>query len=260
MPHPPPAARLEIADAVLRVTFDRPETLNALDPGTVRAVADAVEAAGADPAIRAVVLTGAGRAFSSGANLVLARESAYFLLAFAGIGLMPDAGATALVPAAAGRIRATRMAMLSERVDVVRGAVRAARPQRLRPRPGGRRHRGLRVTVRRADAQHRPHRGARRRDAREARWKLTREDLDAYEINEAFAPVPLVWQHEVDADPAKLNPRGGAIALGHPLGASGTRLLATLVNHLEATGGRYGLQSMCEGGGMANATIIERLG
>ncbi|MGB9250431.1 MAG: steroid 3-ketoacyl-CoA thiolase, partial [Mycobacterium sp.] len=85
------------------------------------------------------------------------------------------------------------------------------------------------------------------------------EDIDAYEVNEAFACVPLAWAHELGADPAKLNPRGGAIALGHALGSSGTRLLATLVNHLEATGGRYGLQTMCEGGGMANATIIERL-
>jgi acetyl-CoA acyltransferase len=88
---------------------------------------------------------------------------------------------------------------------------------------------------------------------------LSIADLDAYEVNEAFAPVPLAWLAEFDADPAKLNPRGGAIALGHALGGSGTRLLATLVNHLEATGGRYGLQTMCEGGGMANATIIERL-
>jgi acetyl-CoA acyltransferase len=84
-------------------------------------------------------------------------------------------------------------------------------------------------------------------------------DIDAYEVNEAFAPVPLAWQHEFQADPERLNPRGGAIALGHPLGGSGTRLLATMVNHLEATGGRYGLQTMCEGGGMANATIIERI-
>ena len=83
--------------------------------------------------------------------------------------------------------------------------------------------------------------------------------IDAYEVNEAFAPVPLVWQHEFGADPARLNPRGGEIALGHPLGASGTRLLTTLVHHLQNTGGRYGLQTMCEGGGMANATIIERL-
>ncbi|MBM4636716.1 acetyl-CoA C-acyltransferase [Rhodococcus hoagii] len=85
------------------------------------------------------------------------------------------------------------------------------------------------------------------------------DDLDAYEVNEAFAPVPLAWAHELGADPAKLNPLGGAIALGHALGSSGTRLLTTLVNHLEATGGRYGLQTMCEGAGMANATIIERL-
>jgi acetyl-CoA acyltransferase len=91
------------------------------------------------------------------------------------------------------------------------------------------------------------------------RGALTLEDIDAYEVNEAFACVPLAWAHELGADPAKLNPRGGAIALGHALGSSGTRLLATLVNHLEATGGRYGLQTMCEGGGMANATIIERL-
>jgi acetyl-CoA acyltransferase len=91
------------------------------------------------------------------------------------------------------------------------------------------------------------------------RAALTIDDLDAYEVNEAFAPVPLAWLRDVGADPDKLNPRGGAIALGHPLGASGTKLLTTLVNQLEATGGRYGLQTMCEGGGMANATIIERL-
>lgn len=92
-----------------------------------------------------------------------------------------------------------------------------------------------------------------------ARTGLAIDDLDAYEVNEAFASVPLAWAAEVGADPAKLNPRGGAIALGHALGSSGTRLLGTLVDHLEATGGRYGLQTMCEGGGMANATIIERL-
>ncbi|MGP4005754.1 thiolase family protein [Streptomyces sp. 4N124] len=90
-----------------------------------------------------------------------------------------------------------------------------------------------------------------------ARARLSLDDIDAYEVNEAFAPVPLMWRREFGADPARLNPRGGAIALGHPLGASGIRLLATLVNHLDATGGRYGLQTMCEGGGMANATIIE---
>jgi len=89
---------------------------------------------------------------------------------------------------------------------------------------------------------------------------LSIDDIDAYEVNEAFAPVPLAWATEFNADPAKLNPRGGAIALGHPLGGSGTRLMATLLNYLEDTGGRYGLQTMCEGGGMANVTIIERLG
>lgn len=88
---------------------------------------------------------------------------------------------------------------------------------------------------------------------------LSIDDIDAFEVNEAFAPVPLAWLRETGAKPERLNPRGGAIALGHPLGASGTRLLATLVNQLEATGGRYGLQTMCEGAGMANATIIERL-
>jgi acetyl-CoA acyltransferase len=88
---------------------------------------------------------------------------------------------------------------------------------------------------------------------------LAFDDLDVYEVNEAFASVPLAWAHEFDADPAKLNPLGGAIALGHAVGASGTRLLGTLLHQLEATGGRYGLQTMCEGGGMANATIIERL-
>jgi acetyl-CoA acyltransferase len=91
------------------------------------------------------------------------------------------------------------------------------------------------------------------------RTGLTPADISAFEVNEAFAPVPLAWAHEFSVDEAKLNPRGGAIALGHPLGGSGTKLLATLVNYLEDTGGRYGLQTMCEGGGMANATIIERL-
>ena len=88
---------------------------------------------------------------------------------------------------------------------------------------------------------------------------LTIHDLDAYEVNEAFASVPLAWARDLHADPAKLNPWGGAIALGHAVGASGTRLLGTLLATLEATGGRYGLQTMCEGGGMANATLIERL-
>ncbi len=84
-------------------------------------------------------------------------------------------------------------------------------------------------------------------------------DIDHFEVNEAFASVPLAWQREFDVDPARLNPCGGAIALGPPLGASGARLMTTMLNALERTGGRYGLQNMCEAGGMANATIIERL-
>ena len=85
------------------------------------------------------------------------------------------------------------------------------------------------------------------------------QDIDAYEVNEAFAPVPLAWLQVLGADPARLNANGGAIALGHPLGASGTKLMTTLINVLQQRGGRYGLQTMCEGGGMANVTIIERL-
>ena len=88
---------------------------------------------------------------------------------------------------------------------------------------------------------------------------LTIDRIDAVEVNEAFAPVPLAWLAEFPTDPAKLNPRGGAIALGHPLGASGARLMTTLLHHLEQTGGRYGLQTMCEAGGMANATVVELL-
>jgi acetyl-CoA C-acetyltransferase len=84
-------------------------------------------------------------------------------------------------------------------------------------------------------------------------------DIDAYEVNEAFAPVPLAWLKYLGADHARLNVHGGAIALGHPLGASGTKLMATLLGVLDATGGKYGLQTMCEGGGQANVTIIERL-
>src|SRR5829696_6649022 len=84
-------------------------------------------------------------------------------------------------------------------------------------------------------------------------------DLGAYEVNEAFASVPLAWLAEMGADPARLNPNGGAIALGHPLGGSGARLMTTLVHHLRDRGLRYGLQTMCEGGGMANATILENL-
>lgn len=88
---------------------------------------------------------------------------------------------------------------------------------------------------------------------------LTIDDIDIFEVNEAFAPVPMAWLVETGADPKKLNPNGGAIALGHPLGASGGRLMITMMSELERTGGRYGLQTMCEGHGMANATIIERL-
>ncbi len=88
---------------------------------------------------------------------------------------------------------------------------------------------------------------------------LSLDDIDAFEVNEAFASVPAAWLAETGADPARLNPRGGAIALGHPLGGSGARLMTTLVHHLVQTGGRWGLQTMCEGGGMANATVLERL-
>jgi acetyl-CoA C-acetyltransferase len=84
-------------------------------------------------------------------------------------------------------------------------------------------------------------------------------DIDLYEVNEAFAPVPLAWLKHVGADPERLNVNGGAIALGHPLGASGTKLMATLLNALKQRGGKYGLQTMCEGGGVANVTIVERL-
>ncbi|RSS79906.1 acetyl-CoA C-acetyltransferase [Streptomyces sp. WAC06614] len=88
---------------------------------------------------------------------------------------------------------------------------------------------------------------------------LTMDDIDLVEINEAFAPVVLAWLKETGADPDKVNVNGGAIALGHPLGATGAKLMTTLLHELERTGGRYGLQTMCEGGGQANVTIIERL-
>jgi acetyl-CoA C-acetyltransferase len=84
-------------------------------------------------------------------------------------------------------------------------------------------------------------------------------DIDLVEINEAFASVVLAWLKETGADPDRVNVNGGAIALGHPLGATGARLMTTLLHELERTGGRYGLQTMCEGGGTANVTIIERL-
>jgi acetyl-CoA acyltransferase len=92
-----------------------------------------------------------------------------------------------------------------------------------------------------------------------ARSSVSIEDIDVIEINEAFASVVLAWEKELKPDMNKVNVNGGAISLGHPLGASGTRLLATLVNELERSGGRLGLQTMCEGGGLANATMIERL-
>ena len=92
-----------------------------------------------------------------------------------------------------------------------------------------------------------------------ARTVMTIDDFDAVECNEAFAAIALMWAREFLPDMARFNPRGGAIAIGHPLGASGVRITATLLNQLEATGGRYGFQTMCEGGGHANATVIERL-
>ena len=92
------------------------------------------------------------------------------------------------------------------------------------------------------------------------RGGLTMDDIDVIEINEAFASVPIAWAKELHVDLERVNVNGGAIALGHPLGASGAKLMATLLNELERTDGRYGLLTMCEGGGLANATIIERLG
>ena len=88
---------------------------------------------------------------------------------------------------------------------------------------------------------------------------MSMDDIDLVEINEAFASVVLAWEKELDVDHANVNVNGGAIALGHPLGATGARLMTTLLSELERTGGRYGLQTMCEGGGQANVTIIERL-
>ena len=88
---------------------------------------------------------------------------------------------------------------------------------------------------------------------------LALDDIDLFEVNEAFASIPLAWLKAIDADPVRLNVNGGAIALGHPLGATGTKLMATLIHALDARGGRYGLQTMCEGGGIANVTIVERV-
>ena len=92
-----------------------------------------------------------------------------------------------------------------------------------------------------------------------ARAGMKMSDIDLYEVNEAFAPVPMAWLRHHDADPEKLNVNGGAIALGHPLGASGAKLMATLIYALKARGKKYGLQTMCEGGGIANVTIVEVL-
>ncbi|MCB1015495.1 MAG: thiolase family protein, partial [Acidimicrobiales bacterium] len=93
-----------------------------------------------------------------------------------------------------------------------------------------------------------------------ARSGMSIADFDTMECNEAFAAIALMWAREFEPDMARLNPRGGAIAIGHPLGASGVRIMTTLLHDLESTGGRYGFQTMCEGGGQANATVIERLG
>jgi acetyl-CoA acyltransferase len=92
-----------------------------------------------------------------------------------------------------------------------------------------------------------------------AKSGLSIDDIGVFEVNEAFATVPLAWQHEIGADWTKVNPNGGAIAMGHPLGGSGARLMTTMVHHMQANGIRYGLQTMCEGGGQANATILELL-
>ena len=99
--------------------------------------------------------------------------------------------------------------------------------------------------------------GATKRALERSGMKL--DDIDLYEVNEAFASVPGAWLQVLGADPARLNVNGGAIALGHPLGASGTKLMTTLVHALHARGKRWGLQTMCEGGGLANVTIIEAL-
>jgi acetyl-CoA C-acetyltransferase len=92
-----------------------------------------------------------------------------------------------------------------------------------------------------------------------AKTGMTLDDIDVIEINEAFASVVLAWQKETGADLEKVNVNGGAIALGHPLGATGARLMTTMLHELERSGGRYGLQTMCEGGGQANVTILESL-
>ena len=116
------------------------------------------------------------------------------------------------------------------------------------------------LSVRADDPIYHAHRADPRDRVRAAqKTGMTLDDIDLVEINEAFASVVLAWQKETGFDLAKVNVNGGAIALGHPLGATGARLMTTLLNELERTGGRYGLQTMCEGGGQANVTIIERL-
>jgi acetyl-CoA acyltransferase len=90
-----------------------------------------------------------------------------------------------------------------------------------------------------------------------SRSGLSIDDIGIYEVNEAFAPVPMAWLADIGADPGRLNPQGGAIALGHPLGGSGARIMTTLIHQMKVQGIRYGLQTMCEGGGMANATVLE---
>lgn len=137
------------------------------------------------------------------------------------------------------------------RADHERGAGERARPHAAGPLPRVRGHR--RRPAADADRRHPGH------PQGSGAGGLGIDDIDAFEVNEAFAPVPLAWAADVGADLDKVNRRGGAIAIGHPLGASGGRLLSTLLGVLESTGGRYGLQTMCEGGGMANAMIIERL-
>jgi acetyl-CoA C-acetyltransferase len=92
-----------------------------------------------------------------------------------------------------------------------------------------------------------------------AKAGMNKNDIDLVEINEAFAPVVLAWQKELDWDLSTVNVNGGAMALGHPIGATGTRLMTTLLNEMERTGARFGMQTMCEGGGQANVTILERL-
>ena len=92
-----------------------------------------------------------------------------------------------------------------------------------------------------------------------AKSGLTLEEIGIYEVNEAFAPVPMSWLIETGADAARLNPNGGAISIGHPLGGSGARIMTQMLHHMKDNGIRYGLQTMCEGGGMANATILELL-